>query len=176
MMPSLSCGREQTECLLWAGYPITSFRCKRPAQFLQARVMPQLLLAINQTKSEHQQIPELLQSKLCGVTKLGTSNAYTWQKSKSSTLPQKQTPSCDSQQKSTNSVPPHKQSTSDDKPSWQRPMANKQSTSCERPTWQKSTDPVPPRQQTNLAEIRRSLSAQKASNIRGTHIAEIKRS
>ena len=52
---------------LWAGYPITLFCCKRPVQFLHARVMPQFLLAMNQTKSEHQQISELLQSKLRGV-------------------------------------------------------------------------------------------------------------
>lgn len=41
-------------------------------------------------------------------TKRGTSNTHTWQKSTSSTRPQKQMPSCNSQQKSTNSVPPHK--------------------------------------------------------------------
>lgn len=67
MTPSLSCGRERTECPFWAGYPITLFCCKRPAQFLHARVMPQFLLAMNQTKSERQQISELLQSKLRGV-------------------------------------------------------------------------------------------------------------
>ena len=62
--PSLSCGQEPTEWPLLAGNPTTSYFYKRPVQFLQERVMPQLLLMVN---LESQQIPGPPKRKLRAI-------------------------------------------------------------------------------------------------------------